>query len=41
MVISTFALPGGAAGDATLRQAAALVKPGGELVVAEWDIWDL
>ena len=38
LVVSTFALPEGAAGDATLRQAAALVKPGGELVVAEWDI---
>lgn len=38
LVVSTFALPEGTAGDATLRQAAALVKPGGELVVAEWDI---
>lgn len=38
LVVSTFALPEGAAGDATLRQAASLVKPGGELVVAEWDI---
>ena len=38
LVVSTFALPEGAAGDATLRQTAALVKPGGELVVAEWDI---
>ena len=38
LVISTFALPEGTAGDATLRQAAALVKPGGELVAAEWDI---
>jgi 2-polyprenyl-3-methyl-5-hydroxy-6-metoxy-1,4-benzoquinol methylase len=38
LVVSTFALPEGAAGEATLRQAAALVKPGGELVVAEWDI---
>ena len=38
LVISTFALPEGTAGDATLQQAAALVKPDGELVVAEWDI---
>lgn len=38
LVVSTFALPEGTAGDATLRQAAAFVKPGGELVVAEWDI---
>ena len=38
LVLSTFALPEGTAGDATLRQAAALVKPGGELIVAEWDI---
>lgn len=38
LVISTFALPEGTAGDATLRQAAALVKPGGELIVADWDV---
>ena len=38
LVICTFALPEGAAGDATLRQAAALVRPGGELIATEWDI---
>lgn len=38
LIVSTFALPEGAAGNATLQQAAALVKPGGELLVAEWDI---
>ena len=38
LITSTFALPEGAAGDATLRQTAALVKPGGELIVAEWDV---
>lgn len=38
LVLSTFALPEGTAGDATLRRAAALVKPGGELIVTEWDI---
>ena len=38
LVICTFALPEGTAGDATLRQAAVLVKPGGELIATEWDI---
>ena len=38
LVVSAFALPTGDAGDATLRKAAALVGPGGELVAAEWDI---
>jgi len=38
LVICTFALPEGTAGDATLRQAAVLVRPGGELIATEWDI---
>ncbi len=38
LVICTFALPEGTAGDTTLRQAAVLVKPGGELIATEWDI---
>ena len=37
LVISTYALPGGAAGQGTLRKAARALRPGGTLLVAEWD----
>ncbi len=37
LVISTYALPAGAAGQGVLRMAAGALVPGGTLLVAEWD----
>ncbi len=37
LVISTYALPGAAAGQNILRKAAQALRPGGTLLVAEWD----
>ena len=37
LVISTYALPAGAAGQGVLRMAAQALFPGGTLLVAEWD----
>lgn len=37
LVISTYALPAGAAGQGVLRMAAQALAPGGTLLVAEWD----
>ncbi|MCE2489124.1 MAG: class I SAM-dependent methyltransferase [Anaerolineae bacterium] len=37
LVISTYALPGGAAGQRVLRMAAQALAAGGTLLVAEWD----
>ena len=37
LVISTYALPAGVAGQAVLRVAAQALRPGGILLVAEWD----
>ncbi len=37
LVISTYALPAGAAGQGMLRKAAQALRPGGILLVAEWD----
>ncbi len=37
LVISTYALPAGAAAQRTLQTAAQALRPGGTLLVAEWD----
>jgi 2-polyprenyl-3-methyl-5-hydroxy-6-metoxy-1,4-benzoquinol methylase len=38
LVISTYALPGGAANEPTLATAIKALKPGGTLLLAEWDV---